>query len=351
MKTLRQLAAGPVSIPAAAALYLEDLGEARGRQELLRHLAPRRLAALRDHALVESAVSSNRIEGVEVDPARAAPLVLGRPRPRDRSEEEIAGYRDALRRIHEQGSSWTLTVDHILELHRLCRGDFWDAGRFKEKESDILEHSPDGRTRVRFRTVPALEAPAALEESVDLWHELREARRVPPLVLLGAFNLDFLSIHPFRDGNGRVSRLLLLAGCLQLGYEVGRWVSLERLIEENKQRYYETLEESSQGWHQGRHDPWPYIHYLLYILKSAYKEVEALVSESRGPRGSKSGRVEAAVLGLTNEFTLAEVHRACPGVSRDLVRRVLRRLKDEGRVEVSGRGPGARWRKTGGEKG
>jgi Fic family protein len=170
---------------------------------------------------------------------------------------------------------------------------------------------------------------------------------VQPLILLGALNLDFLCIHPFRDGNGRVSRLLLLLTCYHLGFEVGRYISLERLIEQNKERYYETLKLSSQFWHEGRHDPWPYINFVLYTLLDATREFERRVGETASPRGSKTELVQAAIEAAQSDFTIADLERRCPGVSRDMIRHVLRGLQKKGHVECQGRGPGARWRRKG----
>ncbi|TAJ81456.1 MAG: hypothetical protein EPO42_02255 [Gallionellaceae bacterium] len=164
---------------------------------------------------------------------------------------------------------------------------------------------------------------------------------------MAAFNLDFLCIHPFRDGNGRVSRLVLLLQCYQLGYEVGRYISLERLIEENKDRYYETLEQSSQGWHEGKHDPWPYINYVLSMLKLAYREFAERVGEVKAPRGSKTDLVLAAIGRLTDEFTVAQLEQTCHGVSKDMIRRVLREQQSAMMVECQGRGPAARWKRKG----
>lgn len=166
---------------------------------------------------------------------------------------------------------------------------------------------------------------------------------------LACFNLDFLCVHPFRDGNGRVSRLLLLLQCYHLGYEVRRYISLERLIEQNKERYYETLEQSSQGWHEGAHDPWPYVNFLLFILKSAYAELVDRVGEIKAPRGSKTEMILAAIERLPREFTVVQLEKACPGVSREMVRRVLGNQKGK-RVKCIGRGPGARWTKIGSSK-
>ena len=167
------------------------------------------------------------------------------------------------------------------------------------------------------------------------------------MIALAAFNLDFLCIHPFRDGNGRVSRLMLLLQCYHLGFEVGRYISLERLIEQNKERYYETLEQSSQGWHEGKHDPWPFINYLLSILKMAYREFAERVGEVSSPRGSKTDLILATIDRLQGEFTVSQLEHSCPGVSRDMIRLVLREQQKIDAVECQGRGPAARWKKKG----
>src|SRR2546427_3673701 len=159
-------------------------------------------------------------------------------------------------------------------MHKLSRGEIWDAGKYKEKDVDIIQTFPDGRSRVRFKTLGAARTPGAMAELVELWDRGVREKGVPPVVLAAALNLDFLCIHPFRDGNGRVSRLLLLLSAYHCGIEAGRYVSLERLIEENKERYYEVLEQSSQGWHQAKHDPWPTINFLLFILTHACTQFE-----------------------------------------------------------------------------
>lgn len=296
---------------------------------------------MREHALIESAVSSNRIEGVEVDRARVATVVFGAPAYRDRDEEEVAGYRTALNQLH--ANSPALSEESMLQLHRWCRSDIWDAGKYKDKSVDILEILPNGESLVRFKSVDPAKTPSM---SADLFtavaEELKE-RRIPPLLLVCALNLDFLCIHPFRDGNGRVSRLLLLQGLYQLGFEVGRYISLERIIEQNKERYYETLRQSSEGWHEGRHDPWPYIGYLLFIVKQAYKEFEHRVGEMTAPHGDKTARIEEAIQNFTDRFTTADLHRACPGVGIDLVRTTLKRLRGDKKVKCLGKGRSAKW--------
>ena len=345
MMTLRQLAAEPPTLPTQTTWYLTDLAEARGKQELFTRQSPQKLKALREHALIESAVSSNRIEGVEVDQSRVATLLFGKSALRDRDEEEVRGYRDALKLIHEHGAKLPISEATVKTLHKLSRGDIWDAGAYKEKDVDIIQTYPDGRSRVRFKSLSPKETPRAMAETIDLWQRGMREQWVPPLVLAAALNLDFLCIHPFRDGNGRASRLLFLLACYHCGIEAGRYISLERLIEDHKERYYEVLEQSSQRWHEGKHDPWPAINFLLYILKQACKEFEERVGRMKSPRGAKTDMVKQAIETMSGEFGVIDVERRCPGVSRDMIRLLLRELKTVGLIECLGRGPGAKWRK------
>jgi len=185
-----------------------------------------------------------------------------------------------------------------------------------------------------------------MKELLDHNDQLMSENNIPPLILLGAFNLDFLCVHPFRDGNGRVSRLLFLLQCYRLGFEVGRYISIERLIEQNKERYYETLEQSSQGWHEGKHDPWPYINYVLFILKSAYCEFEERVGQLKSPKGAKTVLITTAIERAIGPFRVADIQRECPGVSVDMIRQVLKNLRKAGQVECLGRGQNAQWQKT-----
>ncbi|MGH9386358.1 MAG: Fic family protein [Vicinamibacterales bacterium] len=336
---------GRLSVPASVAWTLEEVGTSRGRQELFAKQSLQILKRLRESAIVESAVSSNRIEGVEVDPSRVATVVFGSRVLRDRDEEEVRGYRQALRRVHETAETIEISEASIQELHATSRPGSADAGQYKERDSDIIERRADGSSRVRFRPVSASATPAAMRELVDEWQAWRSGQWVTPLVAAAAFNLDFLCVHPFRDGNGRASRLLFLLQCHQLGYDAGRYISLERIIEENKARYYETLEQSSSGWHERRHDPWPYVNFLLYVLKTAYREFESRVGETTSPRGSKSERLAMAMSRLPTAFRVSDLRRACPGVGIDLVRKFLRLQKMAGELDCSGRGPQATWTK------
>jgi len=345
MMTLHQFSSRPESVPTITSWYLADLGEACGKQELFTKQSPQRLKVLREHALIESAVSSNRIEGVTVDQERIRVVVLGKSHLRDRDEEEVRGYRNALKLIHEQAEKLSVSEDTILRLHKLAKGDIWDAGKYKEKASDIIEKYPDGTSRIRFKTVSPAKTPIYMTKLIDLWNQCIKERWMHPLVAMAAFNLDFLCIHPFRDGNGRVSRLLLLLQCYHLGYEVGRYISIERIIEQSKNRYYETLEQSSSGWHEGKHDPWPYINYVLYTLKTAYREFEERVGQLRSPKGAKTELITAAIEKTVGPFRIADIQKECPGVSIDMIRQVLKKLREDGRVECLGRGQNAQWQR------
>ena len=351
--TLRLFSINRFSIEATTAWYLNDLGEFRGKQELYTQQSPQRLKVLRESAIIESAVSSNRIEGVTADPGRIRDI-LASPRPlfRDRDEEEIRGYRDALTLIHKGAADLPIANETICRLHGMTRGQIWDAGQYKAKDGDIIERLLDGSERVRFSTVPAAHTQAAMDTLMADWERCLEERWVPPLIALAAFNLDFLCIHPFRDGNGRVSRLLWLLQSYQLGYEVGRYISLERLVEENKERYYETLEQSSQGWHEGKHNPWPFINYFLSIMKAAYRDFIERVGEVKAPRGEKRETVVNGINQLLaryeGQFKIGELEQVCPGVSRDMVRHVLREQQEMGNIACAGRGTGASWSKASG---
>lgn len=346
MPTLNRFSNQAVPIPSMTSWYLSDLGEAKGRQDLFTKQSPQKLKALREHAIIESAVSSNRIEGVQIDQKRVATVVFGKSQLRDRDEEEVRGYRRALKWIHESGKEIPLSEKTILALHKMTRGNIWDSGKYKEKDGDIIEKYPDGRLRVRFRTVPAKQTPKAMKELIQLNDECSREKWVQPLIAAAIFNLDFLCVHPFRDGNGRVSRLLFLLQCHRIGYEVGRFISLERLIEENKDRYYETLEQSSQGWHEGKQDPWPYVNYLLFILKTAYQEFEARLESTPASKGDKTGLVLSAITRYSGPFKVSELQKDCPGVGVDMIRKVLKDLKAQGRVDCLSRGQNAQWKRT-----
>ncbi len=195
MRTLRQFEEPPKTIPGATSWYLADLGEAQGKQELFTKQSPQKLKVLREHALIESAVSSNRIEGVEVDQARVGTVIFGKSRLRDRDEEEVRGYRKALDLIHAKGANLPIAEETIRRLHALSRGGIGDAGEYKKSENDIIEVFPNGRREVRFRTVRAAEVPAFMAELIDHWQRVLKQRTVQPLIALGSLQPG-LPLHP-----------------------------------------------------------------------------------------------------------------------------------------------------------
>lgn len=263
-----------LALPLPSVWLLTDIAEAKGRQDLYTQRPPEVLTSLRETALIQSVESSNRIEGVTVAPERLRPLVLENARPRDRSEEEIQGYRRALEMILANPMDLAITPELLQRLHATIQEGSGDAGQWKRVDNEIIELREGAPPLVRFRPTTVAETPAATAELCLLYRHAINQSLVPPLVAIAALVFDFLCIHPFRDGNGRISRLLTLLALLQHGYEVGRYVSLERIVEESRDRYYETLRLSSEGWHEGRHDLLPWLNYFLTVLKQAYREME-----------------------------------------------------------------------------
>lgn len=347
MRSFRNGRLSTLNLRTGTVWLLTDIAEAKGRQELYAKQAPQILRALREAAIVQSVESSNRIEGVTVAAERLRPLVVGRARPRDRSEEEIRGYSQALSLIHTNSRDLPITPEVLKRLHRTAQQGIRDAGQWKQIANEIVEYRPGGPPIVRFRPVSVADTPAAIDELCLSYRHALTQENIPPLVAVAALVLDFLCIHPFRDGNGRVARLLTLLAVYHYGFEVGRYISLERLIEESKDDYYEVLFRSSQGWHEAQHDLLPWLNYFLTILQRAYVEFEQRVGQIKTPRGAKTALVEASIAAFPGEFTLADLERACPGVSRDMIRRVLRDLQKSEHVTCLGRGPGARWRRKG----
>jgi Fic family protein len=347
MKSFDPKRLAELTIPVGVSGQLGSVMEFKGRQELYEKQSPKILRTLRELAIVESAESSNRIEGVTVEPDRLRPLVLGRARPRDRSEEEIVGYRNALNWIHTDPTAISVTPETIQRLHAIAQAGAGDAGQWKAQDNEIIEVLPDGRRIVRFRPVSAQETPAAIEQLCLGYRHATDQNLLPPLLAVANFAFDFLCVHPFRDGNGRVSRLLTLLLLYHHGFRIGRYVSLERLIEDSKESYYDALKHSSDRWHEGRHDLVPWWSYFLGILRSAYREFEERVGAVRAPRGAKTETVRRAILAFPGEFAISDVERACPGVSREMIRLVLRALQKEKRIVCLGRGRSARWRRMG----
>ena len=323
---------------------LRALGEYQGKQQLYATQSPEALAELRQIAVVESTESSNRLEGVVVAPGRLKSLVIKNAVPKSRSEQEVAGYRDALALIHEAATDMPFSEGVVLQLHTmLYRYMPQPGGRWKATNNDIIERHPDGTTRLRFQPVAAHLAPIAMGELTGRYASALDRHLADPLVLVPLAMLDFLCIHPFPDGNGRMSRLLTLLLLYQFDYAVGRYISLERIFEESKEGYYETLEASSRGWHEGKHDVKPWLDYFWGALLRSYKEFKDRVGTIAHRQGSKGDRVREEALKRAQPFPISEIEAACPGVSRDMVRLVLRTMKAEGLIASTGKGRSAKW--------
>ena len=326
------------------AATLRAIGEFRGRQELFYRQSPQVLAGLLEVARIESSESSSRLEGVNVPPVRIRRLVVHQAQPRNRSEQEVAGYRDALAMIHDSGREMPFTPNVMLQLHELLYRYMPNpGGRWKPNDNDIVERRMDGTSRVRFKPVPAHLTPTAVAQLAANYTMAAQMPRLDSLIVVPLAILDFLCIHPFTDGNGRMARLLTLMLLYQFNYEVGRYISIERVYEQTKEGYYETLEASSQGWHEGQHDPNPWLNYFWGVMLRAYREFEERVGEVRKRKGSKSGQVREVVLAKQLPFSISELEADCPGVSRETVRTVLRAMSREGLIKSTGKGRSAKW--------
>ncbi len=344
MKTFMLEYLQALSIPNHLFSVIRQLGEHKGRQALYQKHAPEMLENLRRVAVIQSTESSNRLEGITADPKRIRALVEEKTAPANRSESEIAGYRDVLNTIHQNHKSIPFTPNIVLQLHRdLMKYAGKEGGRWKSVPNQISETLPDGTRRIRFEPV----APHQTADFMGTLHTEFEtqiaAQNWDPLLLIAFYVLDFLCIHPFLDGNGRMARLLTVLQLYRFHYEVGRYISLERIVEQTRESYYDTLYQSSQGWHQGRHDPWPWTEYFLGVLLAAYKEFEERFQQvSTGP-GTKTDMVLNAINGFFDEFRISDVEEACPTVSRDMIRHVLFQLRDAHKIKAMGKGRGAKW--------
>lgn len=325
---------------------LRSLGEYRGKQALFFKQSPETLNSLRLVAKIESSESSNRLEGIELPHKKIEELVLRDAVPKSRSEQEIAGYRDALNLIHESAEHMPFTPNVILQLHEiLYRYMPNPGGRWKAADNEIIEKYLDGTHRTRFIPTKAHLVPSAMDELTKNYAIALTEHKQDALVLIPLVILDFLCIHPFSDGNGRISRLLTLMLLYQFDYQVGHYISLERIFEDSKESYYETLEKSSQYWHSGKHDVRPWLNYFWGVLLRAYREFEERVGVITTIKGSKTELIRSAINRKVGPFSIIDIEADCPGISRDMIRRVLRQMRDEGTIAVSSGGRGAMWQK------
>ena len=330
----------------ATAWLLGECMQARGQQEMWMQQRPEVLVALREQAMIQSAESSNRIEGVTVAVDRLRPVVLGRVRPLDRPEEELAGYRKALEWIFSRKRRVPLSVDVIRKFHALAQGGATgDAGQYKSRNNEIIEILPGGERRVRFVPTPAKNTPRAVQALCEAYLYAREIKKLPVLPLIATCVFDLLCIHPFRDGNGRVSRLLTTFLLIQEGFSVCRYISLERLVEDRKEEYYGALAQCSTGWHAGENDVGAWWNFFLSILRKGYGEFSRKV-ENASARSAKSDLLRRAILDQVGPFALAEILAVVPAASRQLIKKILQAMKQQGAVKLTGRGRGALWEVT-----
>lgn len=318
--------------------------EYRGKEALYRQQAPQVLETLRQVAVIQSVESSNRIEQVIAPPKRIRDLVEQKTQPRNRSEQEIAGYRDVLNTIHRDHGAIPFSTNVVLQFHRdLLAYAAGGGGAWKIADNTIAEIDADGTPRLRFQPLPAYRTAEAMVELHARFNATWEDGRIERLLLIAAYVLDFLCIHPFPDGNGRLARLLSLLLLYRAGYDVGRFISLERIIEESRESYYETLYLCSQGWHDAEHDLAPWTEYVLGVIVRAYGDFEDRVGLITQARGAKSEMVRAAIRAFSRPFAVRELQVSCPNVGIDLIRSVLRQEREAGRVEALGRGRDALW--------
>jgi len=326
---------------------LTGIAQAQGREETLPARSPVGLETLRQVALIQSTESSNAIENIRAPRARIEALVAEQTTPRNRSEQEIAGYRDVLGLIHVNRAEIPFEPRYVEQLH----GGLYryaadrDAGHWKRLDNRVQEERPDGSRVDRFTPVSAVDTPAAMRELHDRFGEALAEGTYPPLLLSAAYVLDFTVIHPFRDGNGRMSRLITLWLLYLVGHDVGRFISIEKLIDGSRESYYDSLAKSTEGWHDGVHDLNPWTGYFLGILIAAYREFESRASVLVG-RGSKKALITTFIDSLlAEEFTVSAVRENAPGVSDAYISKVLSELKQAGVLEPLGTGRGARWRR------
>lgn len=319
---------------------LTRLHECRGRQELFIEAEADVLTALLEIAKIQSTGASNRIEGIYTTDERLNAIVRDKVKPRNRNEEEISGYRDVLATIHESYEYIAPRPNNILQLHRDLYSFSSSAvgGVYKNSDNIIAEKHADGTETVRFRPVPAYQTADAILNLCTRYNEAIEAGTYDPLLLMPVFILDFLCIHPFNDGNGRMSRLLTLLLLYRAGFIVGKYISIEMLIEKSKDSYYGALQTSSQNWHENGNDYFPFLKYMLGVVVKAYNEFEDRVEHLRHRKMSKADRIKDLIEKTPGKISKKEIAQACPDISVTTIERTLAELVASGIIEKVGVG-------------
>lgn len=328
--------------------YTNLIHEYKGKQDLYIRQKPVELEKLVEIAKIQSTESSNRIEGIVTTASRIQALVKDKTTPRNRDEYEIAGYRDVLNTIHENHDYIPVRGNYILQLHRDLMQYTGSnlGGVYKITQNYIQETRADGTTFIRFTPVAPFETEPYMDAICESYRKVIEEQKVDPLLVIPVFITDFLCVHPFNDGNGRMSRLLTLLLLYQAGYQVGRYISIEKHIEKTKQSYYDALELASQGWHEENGDPEPFIKYMLGVILACYREFESRVDALSKPdeegkvlvKSSATDIVRAAVQSRFGKFTKAEIMNICPTLSRSSVEAGLRELIAKGEIQRFGTG-------------
>lgn len=320
---------------------IASIHEHKGRQELFLEANIDELKTLLEVALIQSTGASNRIEGIYTSDKRLEELVSQKAEPRNRSEQEIAGYREVLATIHESYEYIVPRPNMILQLHRdlYSYSQSSKGGNYKNSDNVIAETDAEGHQKARFIPVPAFQTAEAVEELCNQFLEAWESERIDRLLLIPMFVLDFLCIHPFNDGNGRMSRLLTLLLFYKAGYIVGKYVSMEMLIEKTKETYYEALQDSSTGWHENENSYEPFAKYYLGIILKAYNEFEGRVEHLKNRSLSKPDRIKLIIEQKVGKITKKEIMELCPDISKVTVERTLTDLVKSGYIAKVGAGP------------
>ena len=321
-------------------MYLTQIHEFKGEQTLFIEAKADTLSQLVDIAKIQSIEASNKIEGIYTSDERLKALVKDSTRPRTRNEREIAGYRDVLNTIHENHDYIPPKPSIILQLHRdLYKFEGMDiGGRYKTSDNIIEEQDAEGNKSVRFRPMPAWETPEAIEKICQSYDEALNSENIDALIIIPMFVLDFLCVHPFNDGNGRISRLLTLLLLYRSGYIVGKYISIEKLIEQTKEIYYESLQLSSAGWHENKNDYEPFVKYMLGVIVAAYRDFSSRVSLLTTQGMSKPDRVKEIIRATLGPITKTEILAKCPDISQVTVQRALADLVDKGHIVKLGGG-------------
>ena len=335
------------SIPTLMSGSLQQLGRYHGKQELLFQRKPELLKSLKTQAIIQSVESSNRIEGIVVPEKRLKEVLSNRDKPKNRSEEEVVGYRNVLADIQANYQHIEITPEQICKMHKNMFGlTSRPQGVWKTKDNSIEERLTDGRWITRFSPVAARETPHYMAELCKRFNQLWNEQRIDPLFVSLAFVFDFLCIHPFLDGNGRLSRLLTVLLLYKMEYEIPRFISFERLIEETKEFYYHVLKEASLGWHESKHSLGSWFGYHVTLLLKSYRELEEKAGGSVSEKGEKTARILQAIENLPIEFGVGDLIPLCIGISRPMIRVVLETLRREGKLIMTGSTRSAKWRKV-----